>query len=80
MEQYSTKGTCSREISFDSDGERVYNIRFVGGCHGNTQGISALADGMKIDELIEKVSNIDCSGRGTSCPAQLAIAVQKAKK
>ena len=77
---YNTKGTCSREISFDSDGERVYNIKFVGGCHGNTQGISALAEGMKIDDIIEKTKEIDCRGRGTSCPAQLAIAVQKAKE
>lgn len=77
---YKTKGTCSREISFDSDGERVYNIKFFMGCPGNTVGVSALAEGMKIDDLIEKFKDIDCSSRGTSCPQQLAFAVQLAKK
>ena len=77
---YDTKGTCSRQISFDSDGERVYNIKFFMGCPGNTLGVATLAEGMKIDELIEKFENIDCGGRGTSCPAQLAKAVLKAKE
>jgi len=77
---YNTVGTCSRQISFDSDGERVYNIKFVSGCDGNTNGVANLANGMKIDDIIEKLSGIDCRGRGTSCPAQLAIAVSKAKK
>lgn len=77
---YKTKGTCSRAISFDSDGQRVYNVKFFMGCPGNTLGISALAEGMLISELVEKFENIDCGGRGTSCPAQLAIAVKNAKK
>ena len=77
---YKTKGACSREINFYSDGERVYNVRFVFGCAGNTAGISKLVAGMKIDDITEKLKGIDCGGRGTSCPAQLAAAVQEAKK
>ncbi len=82
MEHYTfdTKGTCSRQISFDSDGERVYNIRFLFGCPGNTAAVSVLCEGMKIDDIIEKLSGIDCGGRGTSCPAQLSAAVSMAKK
>ena len=76
---YKTKGTCSKEINFDSDGERVYNVRFVFGCAGNTAGISKLVEGMKIDDITDKLKGIDCGGRGTSCPAQLAAAVQEAK-
>ena len=75
---YKTKGTCSRQISFDSDGERVYNIEFLMGCPGNTHGIAAICDGLKISEITEKFSSIDCGGRGTSCPAELAKAVQQA--
>ena len=77
--EYTTQGTCSQKISFDSDGERVYNVKFVSGCPGNTLGVATLAEGMKIDDIIEKFKDIDCRGRGTSCPAQLAIAVSRAK-
>ena len=77
---YKTKGTCSREISFDSDGERVYNVKFFMGCPGNTLGVATLAEGMRIADLVEKFENIDCGGRGTSCPAQLAQAVKLAIK
>lgn len=77
---YNTRGTCSRQISFDSDGERVYNIQFISGCNGNTQGVATLAEGMKIEDIIQKLKDIDCGGRGTSCPAQLALAVSQIKK
>ena len=77
---YKTKGTCSREINFDSDGERIFNVEFFMGCPGNTLGVATLAEGMKLDDLIEKFENIDCGGRGTSCPAQLAEAAKMAKK
>ena len=76
---YKTKGTCSREINFDSDGERIFNVEFFMGCPGNTVGVATLAEGMKLDDLIEKFENIDCGGRGTSCPAQLAEAATIAK-
>lgn len=76
---YKTKGTCSKEISFDSDGKTVHNVKFVLGCPGNTHGIAAIVEGMEIDRVIEKFKNIDCGGKGTSCPAQLAMALSEAK-
>ncbi len=76
MFTYKTFGTCSRAIEFDIDGDTIKEVRFVGGCHGNTQGISRLVAGMKVDEAIAKLRGIDCSGRGTSCPDQLARALE----
>ncbi len=73
---YKTKGTCSRFITFDVDGDIVKNVVFGGGCSGNTQGISKLVEGMKVDKVIELLEGIDCNGRGTSCPAQLAEALK----
>ena len=75
---YSPKGVCSREIILDIDeGGIITDVKFVGGCHGNLQGISALVKGQKATEIIEKLQNIDCRGRGTSCPAQLAMALKE---
>lgn len=75
---YRTHGTCSREIGFDIEDGVVKNVRFVGGCNGNTQGIAALAEGMPADELIKRLKGIDCNRRGTSCPDQLATAIEQA--
>ena len=77
--KYMTKGTCSRMINFEIDGNTVHNISFVQGCNGNGKGVGALAEGMEIDKVIKLLSNIDCMGRGTSCPAQLANALKKVK-
>jgi uncharacterized protein (TIGR03905 family) len=75
---YSPKGVCSREIILDIDeGGIINDVKFVGGCHGNLQGISALVKGQDAKEVIEKLKNIDCRGRGTSCPAQLAMALKE---
>ena len=76
---YKTRGTCSREIRFDLDGNLVRNVRFVFGCAGNTSGISKLVEGMQVDEVIARLEGIDCNGRGTSCPDQLAKALLSAK-
>lgn len=76
---YKTRGTCSREIMFDLDGNVVRNVRFVFGCQGNTSGVARLAEGMDIDEVIARLEGIDCNGRGTSCPDQLAKALKSAK-
>lgn len=76
---YKTRGTCSREISFDIDNGVVTNVSFYGGCNGNLQGISKLVDGMKIEEVIEKLDGINCNGKGTSCPDQLAKALMEYK-
>ena len=71
---YTPHGVCSAKIEFDIDGDIVRNIRFTRGCNGNTSGISKLAEGMNVDEVISRLKNTDCNGRGTSCPDQLARA------
>ena len=73
---YKTKGTCSREISFDVVDNKVTNVRFLGGCSGNTQGVAALVEGMDVNEANKRMDGIDCAGRGTSCPDQLAKALK----
>ncbi len=75
---YRTKGVCSRQISFDIENGRVVNIRFDGGCNGNTQGIASLAEGMTVEEIITRLEGIRCGFKGTSCPDQLAQAVKAA--
>lgn len=74
---YTPHGVCSRQIEITLDGDIVKDVCFIGGCHGNTQGISALVAGMKVDEVIKRLENIDCRGRGTSCPAELAKALKE---
>ena len=73
--EYRTRGTCSRMIRFKSDGSKVYDVEFIGGCNGNTQGISKLVEGMDKEKVVELLSGINCNGKGTSCPDQLARAV-----
>lgn len=75
---YTPRGVCASQIKFEIDNGIVKNIRFVNGCSGNTQGVAALAEGMKAEEVIKRLSDIDCRGRGTSCPAQLAKAIKEA--
>lgn len=74
---YYACGTCSRKIIIDAENGIINNVKFIGGCSGNTQGISALVHGMKITDVIKKCKGIDCAGRGTSCPDQLAKAMEK---
>lgn len=74
---YRTKGTCSREIHIETDGDTITDVCFIGGCNGNTKGISSLVKGMKIDDVIARTEGIDCGGRGTSCPDQLAKALKE---
>ena len=77
---YKTKGTCSREILIDVDEKGIVrNVQFIGGCPGNTKGVATLVEGMKIDDVIAKLKGIDCNSRGTSCPDQLAKALEKVK-
>lgn len=77
---YNTKGTCARQILLDiNDDETINSVEFVGGCNGNLQGISALVKGKKIDEVISSLKGIDCNFKGTSCPDQLAKALQEVK-
>ena len=76
---YKTQGTCSQSIDFDIIDNKVRNVRFTGGCHGNTQGVAALVEGMDVDEAIRRMEGIKCKMRPTSCPDQLAIALKQAK-
>ena len=76
--QYTPRGVCTRSITFDIQDGVVCNIRFVGGCSGNTQGICRLAEGKPADEVIRRLSGIRCGAKSTSCPDQLAQAIQKA--
>ncbi len=74
---YKTRGVCSRMINIVVEDGVVVEARFVGGCNGNTKGISSLVRGMKIEDVIERLDGIDCGGRGTSCPSQLANALRE---
>ena len=76
---YKTKGVCSQQIIIDIEDDTVMNVRYIGGCSGNLQGIGALVRGMKIDDVIEKLENIRCGFKNTSCPAQLAQALKSIK-
>ena len=76
---YKTSGVCARTINFDIEDGKIKNVKFIGGCSGNTQGVSILVDGMDIDEVIEKLENIRCGFKNTSCPAQLAEALKEYK-
>lgn len=76
MFTYNTKGTCSRQIIFDVDGEGcIHNVKFIGGCSGNLQGIARLVEGKKLAEVSETLKGIKCRNN-TSCPDQLANAVR----
>lgn len=78
--EYTPKGVCSRKMIIEIDGDTVKSLSVIGGCHGNLQGISSLVKGMKVDEVISRLDGIDCSGKGTSCPAQLALALKQYKE
>ena len=78
MYTYQTKGTCSQAIEIEMDGDVVREVRFIGGCTGNTQGVARLAKGRKIDEVIGLLDGIQCRN-GTSCPDQLARALKEIK-
>lgn len=76
---YQTRGVCSRAIDVEVEGNKVKSVKFNGGCMGNTQGVAALVVGMDIDEAISRLKGINCQGRGTSCPDQLALALEQIK-
>ena len=75
---YIPKGVCSRKINIELDGDVIKKCEFIGGCAGNTTGICALVKGMNVRDAISRLKGIDCRGRGTSCPDQLSIALEKA--
>ncbi len=75
--KYKTRGTCSREIDITLDGDVIVDVRFISGCSGNTSGLSALVKGMKVEDVIGRLKGIKCGFKSTSCPDQLAIALQE---
>ena len=75
---YRTKGTCSQGITFEIVDNKVHNVQFIGGCSGNTQGVSRLIEGMDVQEAISRIEGIHCGPRPTSCPDQLATALKQA--
>lgn len=79
MMRYKTRGTCSSYIDFEISDGVLTDVKFSGGCSGNTQGIASLVKGMKMDDVIEKLKGIRCGYRATSCPDQLAKALEEAK-
>ena len=78
--RYSPEGVCSREMIIEMDGDIIKSVKIVGGCPGNTVGVSTMVEGKNIDEVIKKLKGIPCGMRGTSCPDQLARALEKAKE
>lgn len=77
---YEPQGTCSMQMIFEIDGDVVKDLQIIGGCPGNTIGISALVKGRKVDEIIKLLRGIPCGNKGTSCPDQVAIALQEYKE
>ena len=73
---YKTQGTCSQMINLELDGDKIKSVEFIGGCHGNLQGISKLVEGMKATDAIERLEGIRCGFKATSCPDQLAKALR----
>ena len=78
--RYKPQGVCSSEMIIETEGDIIKDVRIVGGCAGNTVGVSRLAKGRKIDEVINLLKGIPCGPRKTSCPDQLAIALEEIKK
>lgn len=76
---YKTQGTCSRSITMDIEDGKLKNVSFMGGCNGNLKGISALCQGMDIDDVITRLEDIKCGFKSTSCPDQLARALKAYK-
>lgn len=75
--RYKTSGTCSTMIDIETNGDIIESVAFTGGCNGNLQGISALVKGMKIEDAIARLKGIKCGFKNTSCPDQLACALEE---
>ena len=72
---YKTKGVCSTQIDFDLRDGHIYNVKYTGGCRGNTQGVAHLVEGMEAEEVVKRCKGIECRG-DNSCPNQLALAIE----
>ncbi len=78
--EYKTHGTCSRMVVVETEDGTITSCRFVGGCAGNTQGVASLVVGMSVQDAIAKLKGIKCGFKATSCPDQLALALEESLK
>lgn len=78
--RYTPQGVCSMQMVFEIENEIIKSLKIIGGCPGNTIGVSKLVQGRKIDEVIEMLKGIPCGMRGTSCPDQVAKALEEYKE
>lgn len=78
--KYKTNGVCSQEIIIEIEKDIIKKVTIIGGCAGNTKGVSKLVEGMKIDDVINKLKGIPCGSKETSCPDQLARALEEIKE
>ena len=76
MDSFAVKGVCANQIQIEVENKIIKKVKFVGGCSGNSQGVSILVEGMAVEDAIGKLSGIRCGGRPTSCPDQLAKALE----
>ncbi len=78
--EHRNRGTCSQAVRFEIEGNTLKHVEFLGGCNGNLKGISSLVEGMDVDEVIRRTKGIHCGMKETSCPDQLARALEEAKR
>ncbi len=76
MSNYDTKGVCAKNIEFEIEGDIVKSVKFNGGCNGNLKGIATLVEGLKVEDVIKKLKGLTCGNKDTSCPDQLAKALE----
>ena len=75
--RFTPQGVCSTQFIIEVENGIVKSLKVERGCHGNLQGIAKLVEGMKVEEVIKRLEGIDCRGRGTSCPDQIAQALKQ---
>lgn len=75
--RFGPRGVCARELTFEVEDGKIKNVQFYGGCNGNLKGIATLVEGMPLEEVRDKLQGIRCGHKATSCPDQLAIAVNQ---
>lgn len=77
--EFKPRGICCQKMIIDVDNGIVNDVKFIGGCSGNTQGVAALVKGMEVNEVISRLEGIRCGFKSTSCPDQLAKALKEVK-
>lgn len=77
MKQFRPRGVCSREIRYSIKDDKVEYLEVIGGCEGNLKAVCELVKGMRVEEVIRRLKGIDCEGKGTSCPDQIAAALEQ---